>query len=130
MGSDLIAALDDALAQVGEDATLRRVVGQGNNTQNSDVAIRAKFGPVPPEKLVDGITQADFEVILSPTQILAHGWPGGNTAPPINPNASWLPQVNDKVLRQATGRWHNVKVPPRVLAPTGEVVRIELIVAG
>ena len=81
--SDLIAALDDALGPVGsidgagEDVTLRRPVGSGANQIFVSVVCRAKVTAVTDKEISAGISQADLNFILSPTQINKRQWPGG-----------------------------------------------------
>lgn len=65
-----IESLDRALARSGQTVTLRRLT-------NTDLAgIPAMVRGYSPDELVDGITQQDSFVIISPTQINAAGWPG------------------------------------------------------
>lgn len=125
---ECISALDGALASAGEGATLRRVVGQGGSAINIDVAVRALVRAFRPQELVGGILQSDSNVTLSPSDINAAQWPGGQSplAAPFNPPA-WLPRANDKLIIQ--GRLRNVTfVKP--IEMDGVIVRIDLTVAG
>lgn len=67
-----IDALDRALARVGEDVVLRRVT----SGSNVDVTCRARVRSPAVQEIAAGYQQDDSLVILSPTQILAAGWPG------------------------------------------------------
>lgn len=117
----LVVALDDQLAVVGQDVILRRVNGP-------DVTVRVVMRAFRPEELVGGITQNDALVILSPTQIRNANWPGvtDTGVSPFNPPV-WMPRRNDKII--SLGRQFNVAyVKPFVVA--NDVVRIELTVTG
>lgn len=70
-----IADLDAALAQDGQPITLRRVLSVDTETY-VDVTCQAFVRGYQPNELVNGITQQDRSVILSPTQINAAEWPG------------------------------------------------------
>lgn len=130
MSASLIASLDAALAAAGEDAVLRRVVGTGSNVVNVDCDVRIAFREYQGEEIVGGINVGDAEVILSPTPILQAQWPGGAADLTTYPRSPWAPKQGDRIVRKATGRTHTVKLPPKLRAPTGEIVRIELTVSG
>lgn len=128
--SDVIAALDNALAQAGEDIILRRVIGTGSNVINVDVKCRARVDAMKTEQLVAGINAADLNVIISPTQINNAQWPGGTVPlqPPFNVDQR-IPRVAGadkmivrKVLRAITF------VDAKII--NGELVRIDARVAG
>jgi hypothetical protein len=78
MSSDLIAALDNGLARVGEDIILRRVFGTAPNQTAVDVKCRAKVTATSAEPTVAGIPATTFDIIMSPTQIREAQWPGGS----------------------------------------------------
>lgn len=121
MTSPHTTALDNALAEVGENVILRRGV-------SDDVTVRAVARAFRPEELVGGISQSDSLVIISPTQISVAGWPNNQVAgtPPFD-GPTWLPKNNDKMIIQ--GRLRNVTfVKP--ISVGGEIVRIELTVSG
>ena len=120
-----IAALDSALAtDNGEDVILRRTVGSAN----IDVKVRAMVRAFKPEALIGGISQTDSLVVLSPTQIKAAQWPGGQ---PVTSGRlkgiAWLPQNNDRAIIQLRNRAITFVKP---IAVAGEIVRLELTVAG
>lgn len=129
--SDLIAALDSALATAGEDIILRRVVGTAPNQVNIDVTCRARVDAASDTQLVAGIPATDLNIILSPTQINNAQWPGGSipALPPFNLDQR-VPRAGptDKVLMRGQ--------PPRAVAFSdpkfidGELVRINLRVSG
>ncbi|WP_316214299.1 hypothetical protein [Bradyrhizobium sp. SZCCHNR2032] len=128
--SDLIAALDRALAGYGEDFILRRAVGTGTNIANVDVTCRGRIDAVTTEEIASGIKATDLKIIFSPTQIDQKGWPGGTVekVPPFNIDQR-IPRVNgpDKVI--VRGQLRQVAFCNPVVV-NGELVRIELRVAG
>src|SRR6516225_11924304 len=99
--SDLIVALDRALALAGEDIILRRIFGIAPNQTAVDVKCRAKVTAISAEPTVAGIAVTTFEIIISPTQIKNAKWPGGMPAqlPPFDVYQS-IPRagITDKVL--------------------------------
>jgi len=128
--SALIAALDNALAQVGEDIILRRVIGTAPNQVNIDVKCRAAVNAATVQQIVAGISALEMNVILSPTQINNAQWPGGHVPlrPPFDVDQR-IPRVGgaDKmivrnVLRSVTF------VDAKVI--NGELVRIDARVSG
>lgn len=130
--SDLIAALDDALREAGEDVILRRVVGNAPNQVNIDVTCRARvdgiaLGQRPPE----GPKEATFSLIISPTQINENQWPGGSIPmlPPFNVDQR-IPRIGgpDKILMRGENPRTIVFSDPKIIG--GELVRIDLRVAG
>jgi hypothetical protein len=129
--SDLIAALDNALAQTGEDIILRRVVGTAPNQVNIDVTCRARVDALTVQQLVAGIPATDLNVILSPTQINNAQWPGGTVPalPPFNLDQR-LPRVgtSDKVLMRGQAPKAVAFVDPKFIG--GELVRIDMRVSG
>lgn len=78
-----IAALDNALGAVGssdgagEDMILRRPVGTGTNQRYATVTVRARVTAITDKEISAGISQADLNFIMSPTQINEKQWPGG-----------------------------------------------------
>ena len=125
---ECIAALDNALADNGEDVVLRRIVatGQGNSI-NLDLPCRAfvRTWRLREENIVAGIKQALDVVTLSPTVIAQKQWPGGQ--PPgqlVDPS---IPRRLDQV--QIKGRWRTVEaVDP--IAVAGTIVRLDLMMQG
>lgn len=127
--SDYIDALDEALAEAGEDVILRRIVGTGSAAVNIDVTVRASVRrDARAIELVGTLAQGEDAVSISPTQIDAAQWPGGQPAS----NATHkpdprVPLVNDTLIIQ--GRPRKVKmVMPIVIE--GELVRINMVAAG
>lgn len=126
--SDYIDALDEALLAAGEDVILRRIVGTGASAVNVDVTVRASVRAFAPDELVGTLSQSDSNVIISPTQIMAAQWPGGQpVSGAIHQADPRVPKVGDKAIIQ--GRVRNITFVEPILV-AGELVRIEMTVAG
>lgn len=129
--SDLIAALDNALAQAGEDIILRRVIGMAPNQINIDVTCRARVNAATVQQLVANIPATDLNIIISPTQINDAQWPGGTVPalPPFNVDQR-VPRVGgtDKVLLRGAAPRSVAFVDPKFI--NGELVRIDMRVTG
>ena len=130
---EAISGLDGALAEIGEDVILRRVVGILPNTQNIDVTCRASVTSwrMREQPLVGNLAQFDFIFVISKTQIDAAQWPGGAPQPlaGLPSTDPSIPRKGDKVRRLKEGVWRNIEVvDPREVA--GEIVRIEMMTLG
>ena len=117
-----IAQLDDMLLKHGEDVLLKRRVSGG---PDAEVTCRALVRGFKAEKIVGTITQLDLNVVISPTQILAAGWPGGGA--PSAPADPSLPRVSDFMVIK--GRERQVKMSDPIYLH-GQWVRCNLVVAG
>lgn len=123
-----VAALDNALLRAGEDVVLRRVVGLGVNQARIDVICRARVLGVKAEQVVGTIAVSDLSVIISPTQILAAQWPGGQIDAPVQDKADpRVPRSTDFMVIK--GKQRQVKFSDPIFVG-GEWVRCNLIVAG
>ena len=112
-----IEGLNRALARVGQDVVLRRMV----SGSPVDVTCRASVRSPSAQELEAGFTQTDSVVILSPTPITAASWPGDSSL--IRGGGA----SGDKV--KIDGRFRNVeKVNP--IRVGGTLVRYELRVLG
>ncbi|ARM12129.1 MULTISPECIES: hypothetical protein [Rhizobium] len=118
----IIADLDAALLDSGEDVILRRKT----NSSNVDVNCRARVRGVNAQKVVGTITQNDLSVVMSPTEILAAGWPGGDPPAPGAPDPR-LPRANDFMV--VKGRERQVKLSDPIYVG-GQWVRCNLVVSG
>lgn len=131
MASPLIAALDQALKLAGEDIILRRTVGKGDNQVNVDVTCRARVVAVSVEQLAAGIPATDLNLILSPSEINAAQWPGGQlpAVPPLNIDQR-IPRagVTDKIVMRGLAPKAITFVDPQIIG--GELVRINMRIAG
>jgi len=121
----LIADLDEELARDGQDIKLQRLTG----TQQIpfEAHCRAFVSPITAEQLIAGITQDSSNVILSPTQIIAAGWPGPNSSKTPTTVDRRVPTPNDKVVIAGKVRQISASMPIYV---DGELVRINLRVLG
>ncbi|RWP31817.1 hypothetical protein [Mesorhizobium sp.] len=112
--SELIADLDAALLDAGEDAKLRRVTLGPNAIQIPfDVDVRASIRPLRPEELAGSIDQTWSRVILSPTDI-SHGF-------------SLPVRKGDKIVQDTKVR--NVEFAKHIRVQN-VLVRVELTVGG
>lgn len=128
--SDPIAALDSALALVGEDFILRRVVGTGANVVNIDVTCIGRIDAMTTEEIAAGIKATDLKIVFSPTQINDAQWPGG-TMPQVPPSNidQRVPRENGPDKAIVRGQLRQIAfVKPFVIG--GELVRIEMRVTG
>lgn len=129
--SDLVAALDNALANYGEDIILRRVVGTAPNQVNIDVKCKARVDVTSAEQIAAGISATELNVIISPTQIANAQWPGGGAVlfPPFDVDQS-IPRTGttDKVLMRGQPPKAVTFVDTKIIG--GVVVRHDMRVAG
>lgn len=121
------AALDRALAKKGEDVILRRITGTGAAAVNVDVTVRASVRSPGAEELVGGIVQDDLFCILSPSEIDAAQWPGGQ--PPTVTNDPRIPDKNRGDKAYVRNAWRTVQWGQGIY-PGGELARIEMRVRG
>ncbi len=123
--SEALLALDGALAEVGQTITLRRFTGTQKIPFN--VECRAIVRGYSPEELVNGITQQDSMVILSPSEIERKGWPGPqSSADPSNVDRR-IPRKSDAAV--IAGAQRNVEAAVGIYV-AGALVRIEMRVLG
>ena len=127
----LLAQLDRRLARRGELIYLRRNATAGSNQSYVQCELKAIVRALTVEQLVGGITQQNFFIITSPTEIYRQQWPGGQTPAVtggiIAPSDPRLPRSNDKIYLRGVQK--NVeKVAP--IFDRGECIRIELTVLG
>lgn len=113
--ASLIADLDEALLDAGEDVVLRRLTLGPNSIQIPfDADVKASIRPLKAEELVGNIDQTWSRVILSPTD--------------VNRAQFRLPiRKNDKIVQD--GKVRNVEFPKHIRVQN-VVVRIELMVGG
>jgi hypothetical protein len=118
--AEWIAQLDRFLAEQGEDVLLLREVDDAPAIQ---VTCRARVDRATTAQVAAGIAASDFNLILSPTQILAARWPDGNPA-------NCVPEENgrDKVVFRGQPQRTVVFADPKYF--NNQVVRINLRVSG
>jgi hypothetical protein len=121
-----IVDLDNSLAQNGRDAILRRIYGIAPNTSQVDVAVLIHMDSTTETHITGGIAQTEAKVIMSPSEIAAAQWPGGEVADAANPTPNW-PRRLDRLI--VDGHVCSIEyVDPKVIR--GELVRIELTIRG
>ncbi len=124
-----IALLDESLASDGSDIVLRRVKGTSLATQqNVDVTCRAFVRGYEPNELVNGITQQDRKVVLSPTQINAAGWPA-DEADSTSEVDERVPRKNRSDRAKLAGNWCSVEAAQGIYIG-GALVRIDMRARG
>lgn len=113
--AQMIAALDGALAKAGTPVVLRRFPDKANNPNTKiDVATLASTRPISADELVGDIDQTMRVAVISPTDLIAAGWP--------------VPIVKgDKLV--IGGREINIELPKPVEV-LGVVVRYDLVIRG
>lgn len=128
----LLAQLDDRLKHRGEWVFLQRKVG---STVQSLVQCRIKaiVNPLTVEQLVGAVTQQNWLVITSPTQILRAQWPGGKPQASgaqggiIEPTDPSLPVTNDILFLRGAQK---TLTQPAAIFDRGMCIRIEMKVLG
>jgi hypothetical protein len=124
-----IADLDYVLSMDGEWINIRRLFG----TQMIPVSVRcrASVRTISGSELESGINQEQSDVILSPSQIIAAGWPGPWTPSanePINLGTDRrVPRKGDKAVIK--NRVRNIEVAMPIYVDD-DLVRINLRVLG
>lgn len=116
-----IADLDFSLAADGQTVTLAR----GSASVQCAAFVRTRQ-LIPNEPLVDTLSQQEFLVIISPTQIDEATWPAPANSPPL-PVDQRIPIKGDRII--IAGRMRAVQsVLPMFVADV--LVRIEMKVLG
>lgn len=123
-----IAALDRQLAAHGEDIAITRVVKRDGVNVTESITCRAFVKSVSADEIAGKITAEDLKVIISPTQIVAAGWPGTDENIISGNNVDQrVPKSSDKVVVQ--GRPREIRAPkPKLM--NGVWVRSDMVVAG
>lgn len=121
----LRADLDAALSDAGEVVELQRLVGA--QLVPIKVTCRAFVRGYEPEEIVGGINQNDKRVIMSPTEIIAEGWPGPNSSATPTERDRRVPIKGDRAVIK--GKNYNVESAVGIYV-RDELVRIELQVRG
>lgn len=124
--SEHIDYLDASLARSGEDAILRRVTAG----VTKDVTVRAHVRTyrLNALDLANGISFVPLIVIISPTQILAAGWPAGEVAAaaPFGVDPS-IPKIGDRMIIK--GAIKTIK-SVNAIKVNGEVVKFQMMTDG
>jgi hypothetical protein len=128
-----LSQLNRWLARNGDEVTLRRSYGPaGPNRPKTDLTMRAKVKGMTAEQLIGGMMQQVFVVVLSPTPIIADGWPHDGATPQaseiIDPGSDGrYPIAGDGILINLRERAIQRVVPT---VENGRCVRIEVTAKG
>lgn len=126
----MLAQLDRRLDRRGEDVVLRRWVGTQNRSY-VECVVPAIVRALTVEQLIGTITQQNFFIIISPTNLLRQQWPGGQppsvTGGLIEPTDSRLPRTSDQLYVRGSVRTIGRVAP---VFDAGTCIRIELTVTG
>jgi hypothetical protein len=127
MNEDLIADLDDALMEYGDDVILRRRIA--NVAHDLPCKAHVTAYRLRDTELVTNtaISQEDLVVIMSPSEIAAAGWPGSTPTTVDQLTFDQLPRKGDKLVIRNKERNIEVVDPHR---PGGTVVRFDMRVLG
>lgn len=131
MKNQHLARLDRQIRLHGEDVQL--IHSTGSSTQSKTrVNLRGIVKTLGIQQLIAGITQTNYVVIISPTDLRRVGWPGAIPVPAANvtpqPNVDPItPIVNDNMTFR--GRLKTISKVD-ALYEGGEMVRIELSCIG
>ena len=127
----LRAQLDRRLAQRGEPVFLRRQVNAGAANSYVQIRIPAIVRTLTVEQLIGSITQTNFFIILSPTEILKQQWPGGKAASIVTAITGAtdirIPTTTDTCFVRGAQKAVQRVAP---VFDRGECIRIELSVLG
>jgi hypothetical protein len=126
----LLAQIDRRLARRGELIYLRRTVGSTNQSY-VQISMLALVRTLTVQQLIGNITQTNFVIICSPTDIIKQQWPGGQTAtvtvPITGATDTRIPNVNDKVYVRGAQKAIQRIAP---VFDRGECIRLEINVLG
>src|SRR6266508_2471564 len=104
----LLAQLDRRLAQRGEPIYLRRQVNAGVANTYVQIRMPALVRALTVEQLIGSVTQQNFFIITSPTEIYRQQWPGGKTPAAtgaiIAPTDPRLPLTNDTLFLRGASK--------------------------
>src|SRR6266540_3915024 len=129
--NSLLAQLDRRLGQRGEPIFLRRQVNAGVANTYVQIRMPAIVRALTVEQLIGSITQQNFFIITSPTEIYRQQWPGGKTPAAtggiIAPSDPRIPTTSDKLFLRGAE-----KAVQRVAAvfDKGVCIRLEINVLG
>ena len=129
----LLSQLNRWLNRKGDTITLRRYFGTGPTRTNTDLTLVAKVKGLTEQQLIGNVAQQTFMVIMSPTPLIADGWPHVSS-PAITPDqvvspssSARLPTTTDKVVVRGKERAISRVVP---VFQEGLCLRIELTATG
>lgn len=119
----MISDLDGALVEGGQDALLRRTYGRVPNLVYATVIVRTRIANWRRPDQEGAVVAYRARGIMSPTQIWAKRWPGGELPTPATP-IPWLPRHGDEM--KINGHWRAIEVGDDGVFRFGnDIVRIE-----
>jgi hypothetical protein len=119
----LLSQLNRRIAKEGEVVTMSKPVGTGQTQTFINSNMPAIVKPLTEKQLVGAVAQLSFMIILSPTTLIASGWPQQTS--PLPP---WrFPLLTDKIILRGQTRAITRAVPIYIKT---ECVRIELLATG
>jgi hypothetical protein len=119
----LLSQLNRRIAKEGEAVTLVKVTGTGPSQTFINGTMPAIVKALTEQQLVGAVAQLSFMIVMSPTLLVASGWP--QQAMPLPP---WrFPLLIDKVIVRGQQRAITRAVPIYIKT---ECVRIELLATG
>jgi len=123
---DHIAALDAFLLDAGTDVTLSRKVSGVEQTVTVRAAVRVVNKPDPN---IAGSTQSELRCIMSTTQIIAAGWPSGQspTGSGFRVTDPQIPANGDRIYYNGL---HHVVQYTNAIRVNNVVVRMEVYAKG
>ena len=129
--NSLLAQLDRRLARRGEPIYLRRQVNAGVANTYVQIRMPAIVRALTVEQLIGGITQQNFFIICSPTDILKQQWPGGKTPAAtggiIAPSDTRIPTTSDVIFVRGAQKAIQRVAP---VFDKGTCIRLEISVLG
>lgn len=121
-----IARLDRSLARSGQTVILQRTIGTTNQARIT-ATMKAHVRGYQPQDLLQGITQGDRKVIISPTDIIKSQWPGGQAG--VLSGDQRVPRKGDAII--VAGRECAIQnAAPIYLDGTSDLIRIDIQVRG
>lgn len=120
--------LDRQLAANGLKVKLRKTPASGGSPALNSVDCMAFVRGSVPQQLVGQIMQGDTNVIISPTEINAAGWPGASVPTLPTDQDPRVPVQGDSVV--INGKPRKIVAPPQGIYLAGTLVRINIQVAG
>ena len=119
----LLSQLNRKIARDGEAVTLTKVTGTGPSQTFVYGTMPAIVKALTEQQLIGAVTQLSFMIVMSPTFLVADGWP--HQTSPLPP---WrFPLTIDKITVRGQQRQITRAVPIYIKT---ECVRIELLAIG
>jgi hypothetical protein len=127
-----LARLDRFLKRHGEPVWLQRQVGTAGAITRVRVEIKAWVKSMMEDQMIASITQQNYMVIVSPTELFKAKWPGGQ---PPSPDTFGIIDASDRRIPETTDAIY-IRGKPRTIKNVqpvfdgGSCIRIELNCVG